>query len=246
MEMASALQVFLEMPVNAHRGITAHFVKGVSEDFQSSMFGVDREWVFDFSTPCTARPFHEQLQKYSFYLMIPLVPFMALLILQSAILLRPHATLLRRAFSALSWVFNLQALGWNIYFAVSLFTFFPDEYGIPSVFVLSVWFLSGVTSTAFIVVLFYLPTLHERDITGVIKFGVTCVISAFDVTFFQLLSNDPLLVETVDSLRLIHLFLMALPFLIMQRLSTEVFSLCPPLWEGVLTCACWRWCFTTN
>ena len=68
--------------------------------------GLGREWARYPLTLCTSRPFEMQLQTYSTYLLIPLVPFAMLLVLQFVILYRPNALILRQAFAVLSLVYS--------------------------------------------------------------------------------------------------------------------------------------------
>ena len=87
-----------------------------------------------------------------------------------------------------------------------------------------------MTSLAYVVfvavLLLYSSTIPQDDHRpfSKLKLGVVCVFAVFDTTFFQFLGHDSNLRDTVDSLRLMHGFLMCVPFLVLQSISTTSFT----------------------
>jgi len=78
--------------------------------------GVGRKWARYPSTSCTPKPFEMQLQTYSTYLLIPLVPFVVLLVLESVIIYRPNTFILRQVFAVLSLVYSASTFVVNFLF----------------------------------------------------------------------------------------------------------------------------------
>ena len=65
-----------------------------------------------------------QLENYSPCLLIPLVPFAVLLVLQSVILYRPNALILRQVFAVLSLVYSASTFTVNFFFMADIYEFF--------------------------------------------------------------------------------------------------------------------------
>jgi len=119
-----------------------------------------------------------QLENYSPCLLIPLVPFAVLLVLQSVILYRPNALILRQVFAVLSLVYSASTFTANVLFMVDIYAFFEKTtLVILSFTTLCFWFVTSLAYVVFVAVLLYSPSTPQdgRGPFGKLKLCVVCV-----------------------------------------------------------------------